>query len=144
MLELALVIGILAGFGVNAIVVIAQAMTIKVRPYIEAARVLGGSDTHIIFKQMVPNLMPIVLLFMMFTVTNAIFAEAVLSFFGLTEIEINWGLMINTTQLFGYLLRFDTWYLLLLASLTITLLCASFYKVDRALDEAVNPRLRER
>ncbi len=144
MLELALVIGILAGMGGNTVVIKAQALSIKVKPYVEAARISGGSDLHIIFKHLVPNLMPISLLFMMFTVTNAIFAEAVLSFFGLTEIEMSWGLMINTTQLFGYLLRFDTWYLLIPASLAITMLCASFYQVGRALDEVVNPRLRER
>jgi peptide/nickel transport system permease protein len=144
MVELALVIGLLGGFGGNTIVIKAQALTVKVRPFIEAARIAGGNDFHIIFRHLVPNLLPIALLFMMFTVTQAIFLEAVLSFFGLTEIQMSWGLMINTTQLFGYLLRFDTWYLLVPASLAITLLCASFYQVGRALDEVVNPRLRQR
>jgi peptide/nickel transport system permease protein len=93
---------------------------------------------------MVPNLMPISLLYMMFVVTNAIFIEAVLSFFGLTENEMSWGLMINTTSVLGYLLRFDTWYLLFPASIAITMLCSAFYLVGRALDEVVNPRLRQR
>lgn len=144
MIELALVIGVLSGFGGTAIVIKSQALTVKVKPYIEAARISGGGDWHIISRHMVPNLMPISLLYMMFVVTGAIFSEAVLSFFGLTEIEMSWGLMINTTQVFGYLLRFDTWYLLIPASLAITLLCAAFYLVGRALDEVVNPRLRRR
>lgn len=144
MLELALFIGVLSGFGGTAIVIKSQALTVKVKPYIEAARISGGGDFHIIFTHMVPNLLPIALLYMMFVVTGAIFSEAVLSFFGLTEIEMSWGLMINTTQVFGYLMRFDTWYLLIPASLAITLLCAAFYLVGRALDEVVNPRLRER
>ncbi len=144
MLELALVIGLLSGFGGTAIVIKSQALTVKVKPYIEAARIAGGGDFHIIFTHMIPNLLPIALLYMMFVVTGAIFSEAVLSFFGLTEIEMSWGLMINTTQVFGYLMRFDTWYLLIPASLAITLLCAAFYLVGRALDEVVNPRLRER
>ncbi|MCD6401745.1 MAG: ABC transporter permease [Anaerolineales bacterium] len=144
MIQLALVIGILSGFGGTAIVIKSQALTVKVKPYIEAARIAGGGDRHIIFKHMIPNLMPISLLYMMFVVTGAIFSEAVLSFFGLTEIDMSWGLMINTTQVFGYLLRFDTWYLLIPASLAITLLCAAFYLVGRALDEVVNPRLRQR
>jgi len=144
MLELALVIGILSGFGGTAIVIKSQALTVKVKPFIEAARIAGGGDFHIIFKHMVPNLLPIALLYMMFVVTGAIFSEAVLSYFGLTEIEMSWGLMINITQVFGYILRFDTWYLLIPASLSITLLCAAFYLVGRALDEVVNPRLRQR
>jgi len=144
MLELALVIGILSGFGGTAIVIKSQALTVKVKPFIEAARIAGGGDFHIIFKHMVPNLLPIALLYMMFVVTGAIFSEAVLSYFGLTEISMSWGLMINITQVFGYILRFDTWYLLIPASMSITLLCAAFYLVGRALDEVVNPRLRQR
>lgn len=144
MIELALVIGILSGFGGTAIVIKSQALTVKVKPYIEAARIAGGGDFHIIFKHMVPNLLPISLLYMMFVVTGAIFSEAVLSFFGLTTIEMSWGIMVNVTWLFGYLLRFDTWYLLIPASLAITTLCAAFYLVGRGLDEVVNPRLRRR
>lgn len=144
MIELAISLGIVGGFGATTIVIKSQALSVKVKPFIEAARIAGGSDRHIILRHMVPNLMPISLLYMMFVVTNAIFAEAVLSFFGLTEIEMSWGLMINTTQVLGYLLRFDTWYLLFPASISITLLCSAFYLVGRALDEVVNPRLRER
>lgn len=144
MIELALVIGILSGFGGTTIVIKSQALAIKVKPFIEAARVAGGGDFHIIFRHMIPNLLPISLLYMMFVVTGAIFSEAVLSYFGLTTIQMSWGIMINTTQLFGYLLRFDTWYLLIPASLAITTLCAAFYLVGRALDEVVNPRLRRR
>lgn len=144
MIELALVIGLLSGFGGTTIVIKSQALAIKVKPFIEAARIAGGGDFHIILKHMVPNLLPISLLYMMFIVTNAIFVEAVLSYFGLTTIQMSWGLMINTTKVFGYLLRFDTWYLLIPASLSITLLCAAFYLVGRALDEVVNPRLRRR
>jgi len=144
MLELAIVFGLLFGFGGTAIIVKSQALTVKVRPYIEAARIAGGSDWHIIFKHMVPNLLPVSLLYMMFTVNTAIAYEAILSFFGLTTIQMSWGLMINTTQFFGYLLRFDTWWLLFPASIAITTLCAAFYLVGRAMDEVVNPRLRRR
>lgn len=144
MLQLALVLGVLIGFGTTMVVIKSQGLAIKVKPYIEAARIAGGSDRHIILKHMIPNLMPIALLYMMFTVTTAIAIEAVLSFFGLLAIPMSWGIMINTTQNFGYILRFDTWYLLFPASLAITFLCAAFYLVGRALDEVINPRLRTR
>lgn len=144
MFELALLIGVLSGFGGNTIVIKSQALSVKVKPFIEAARIAGGSDFHIIFTHLIPNLLPIALLYMMFVVTSAIFSEAVLSYFGLTTIRMSWGIMINTAQTQGYLLRFDTWYLLIPASLAITLLCAAFYLVGRALDEVVNPRLRSR
>jgi peptide/nickel transport system permease protein len=144
LIHLAFVVGILSGFGSTAVIVKSQALTVKVRTYIEAARVAGGNDAHIIFRHIVPNLLPLSFLYMMFTVTNAIFSEAVLSFFGLLNIRMSWGLMIFTTQAAGYLLDIDKWWLIFPASLSITMLCAAFYLVGRALDEVVNPRLRRR
>lgn len=145
MIELALLIGVLSGFGGTTIIFKAQALTIKVKPYIEAAKVAGGSDLHIIFRHIVPNLMPLAFLNMMFTVTGAIFSEAALSFFGLLNLRMSWGIMINTTQAAGYLLGgWKYWYLIVPPGLAITLLCSAFYLVGRALDEVVNPRLRRR
>jgi peptide/nickel transport system permease protein len=144
MIELAIVLGLLFGFGSTTVVVKSQAMAVIVKPFIEAARIAGGGDRHIIFKHMVPNLLPISLLYMMFTVYSAIAIEATLSFFGLTSIPMSWGIMINVTWVFGYLLRFDTWWLLFPPSIAITTLCAAFYLVGRAMDEVVNPKLRKR
>jgi peptide/nickel transport system permease protein len=145
MVHLAIVYGILAGFGGNTIVMKSQALSIKVKAYIEAARVAGGSDGHIIFTHLVPNLLPLSFLFMMVTVTNAIFSEAVLSFLGLLNIRMSWGIMIQVTQAAGYLLiSWKYWYLMFPAGLAISLLCSAFYLVGRALDEVINPRLRRR
>jgi peptide/nickel transport system permease protein len=57
MIHLAIVYGILAGFGGTTIVIKSQALTIKVKAYIEAARIAGGNDAHIIFTHLVPNLL---------------------------------------------------------------------------------------
>jgi peptide/nickel transport system permease protein len=142
---LAIVIGILSGFGGTTIIFKAQALTIKVKPYIESAKVAGGSDWHVVFYHIVPNLMPLAFLNMMFTVTGAIFSEAALSFFGLLNVRMSWGIMIYTTQAAGYMLRgLKYWYLILPGGLSITLLCTAFYLIGRALDSVVNPRLRQR
>jgi peptide/nickel transport system permease protein len=141
---LALVLGILAGFGATTIIIKSQALTVKVRTYVEAARVAGGSHWHIIFRHIIPNLLPLSFLYMMFTVTDAIAAEAALSYLGLLNIEMSWGLMINTTRTAGYLLNAETWWLIVPPGLSITLLCGAFYLVGRAMDEVVNPRLRRR
>jgi peptide/nickel transport system permease protein len=142
---LALVYGVLVGFGGQTIVIKSQAISIKVKPYIEAARAAGGSDWHIILTHLIPNLMPLAFLYMMFTVTGAVFAEAALSFFGLLNIRMSWGIMINTAQASGYLLAGPEYlHLMLPAGVAITLLCSAFYMVGRALDEVVNPRLRQR
>lgn len=144
-ITLALVYGILVGFGGQTIVIKSQALSIKVKPFIEAARAAGGSDWHILFTHMVPNLLPLAFLYMMFTVTGAVFAEAALSFFGLLNIRMSWGIMINTAQAAGYLLAGPEYlHLMLPAGLAITSLCSAFYMVGRALDEIINPRLRQR
>lgn len=145
LLVLAVVIGILSGFGGATIIFKAQALTIKVKPYIESAKIAGGSNQHVVFYHIVPNLMPLAFLNMMFTVTGAIFSEAALSFFGLLNVRMSWGIMIYTTQAAGYMLQgLEYWYLILPAGLSITLLCTAFYLIGRALDSVVNPRLRER
>lgn len=142
---LALVIGIISGFGATGVIIKSQALAIKVKPYIEAARVAGGSHAHIIAKHIIPNLLPLAFLYMMFTVTAAIFVEAVLSFFGILNIRMSWGIMIHTTEAAGYLLSGPRyWWLVMPAGASITLLSSSFYLVGRALDEIVNPRLRRR
>ena len=142
---LALIIGVLGGFGGTAIILKSQALSIKVKPYIEAARVAGGGHFHIIFVHIVPNLLPLSLLYMMFTVTSAIFAEAVLSFLGLLDLRMSWGIMIHTANVGGYLLGGTKyWWLVVPAGASITLLCSAFYLAGRALDEVVNPRLRQR
>jgi peptide/nickel transport system permease protein len=144
LIHLAFIIGILSGFGATAVVIKSQALTVKVRTYIEAARVAGGSDAHIITRHVIPNLLPLSFLYMMFTVTTAIFSEAVLSYLGFLNVRMSWGLIIHTTETAGYLLDIQRWWLIFPASLSITALCAAFYLVGRALDEIVNPRLRRR
>ncbi len=143
--ELALLIGILSGFGATGVVLKSQALSVVVKPYIDAARSAGGGHFHIIMVHIVPNLLPLSFLYMMFTVTSAIFSEAVLSFLGLLNVRMSWGLMIHTTESAGYLLQVaEFWWLIFPASLSITLLCSAFYLVGRSLDEVVNPRLRRR
>jgi peptide/nickel transport system permease protein len=141
---LGLLLGLLNGFGGTAIILKSQALAVKVKPFIDAARVAGGNNWHIIFRHIIPNVLPLSFLYMMFTVTEAISLEATLSFFGLLNVDMSWGLMIQIAQAEGYLLRFDTWWLIVPPGIAVTLLAAAFFLVGRAMDEVVNPRLRAR
>jgi peptide/nickel transport system permease protein len=144
LLQLAVWIGIFAGLGGTVLVVKAQALSVQTRAYIDAARTLGGSDGYILLRHVIPHLAPISFLYMMFTVTEAVFSEAVLSYFGLINVKITWGMMIHMAAASGYLLRPEIWWLVLPAGASITLLCTSFYLVGRALEDVVPPRLRTR
>lgn len=145
MVTLGVMIGVLSGFGGVAIVLKSQALSIKVKAYIDAARVAGGSDWHVIFRHIIPNVLPLSFLYMMFGVTEAIAIEATLSFFGLLNVPMTWGIMINQAQTNGYLLSGTSyWWLLFPAGLAVSFLCFAFFLVGRGMDEVINPRLRAR
>ncbi len=147
LLMLALILAVLTGFGGTAIILKSQALQVKVKPFIEAARVSGGSNFHIIWSHIVPNVLPLSFLYMMFSVTGAIFTEAALAFLGFLNVNMSLGMIIQYANSYGYLIGsrlVPYWYMWLPPGLVISLLCAGFYFIGRGLDEVVNPRLRER
>lgn len=143
LVKLAVVLGILSGFGGSSIVLKSQALSVTVRPYIEAAKVAGGGHWHVIFRHIIPNVLPLSFLYLMMGVTGAIMSEATLSFLGLLQAPISWGLTIQFARQFGYSF-YQAWWLYLPAGITITLFCGAFYAVGRGLDTIVNPKLRKR
>ena len=143
LITLGIVIGLINGFGGTTIVLKSQALSIKVKPYIEAAKISGGSHLHIIFKHILPNILPLSFLYLMRGVTTAVMSEATLSFLGLLNAPISWGLIIEFARSFGYSF-YEAWWLYLAPGLAITLFCGAFYLIGRGLDPIVNPELRER
>jgi peptide/nickel transport system permease protein len=137
--------GLLTGLGGQAIVVKSQTLTVKVRPFIEAARLAGGGHGHIIGRHILPSLMPIAIVHGVFTVVGAVLTESLLSFFGRTSYHLSWGMMIwlgqETFRLFTVK---GQWHAILPPALSIMFYCGAFYLVGRALDEVFNPRLRRR
>ena len=143
--HLAVVLGTLGGLGGSVITIKSQALQVKVKPFVDSARITGGSRMNILFSHVLPNVAPLALLFMVFSVTGAIASESVLSFLGLLNIDMSWGLMIYLAQVEGFIfsgLKF--WWLILPAGLSVTFLAGGFYLVGRGLDEVFNPRLRRR
>lgn len=137
--------GVLTGLGSQAIVVKSHTLAIAVKPYIEAARVVGGGHRHIIRRHILPGLMPLTIVHAVFTVVGAVLTESLLSFFSRTRYYLSWGMMVwlgqETFRLFD--IR-GQWHVLLPPALAIMLFCSAFYLVGRALDEVFNPRLRKR
>ena len=112
--HLAVVLGTIGGLGGSVITIKSQALQVKVKPFVDSARITGGSNMKILFSHVLPNVAPLALLFMVFSVTGAIASESVLSFLGLLNIEMSWGLMIYLAQVEGYIfsgLKF--WWLIL-------------------------------
>ncbi len=140
---IAVTYGILTGLGMQAIVVKAQTLSITAKPYVEAARIAGGGRLHILWRHILPALMPITLVHAVFTVVGAVLVESLLSFFGRTWINVSWGTMIWLGQeTFRWFTLEGQWHAIVAPALAIMLFCSAFYLVGRALDEIVNPRLQ--
>ena len=143
--HLAVVLGVIGGLGGSVITIKSQALQVKVKPFVDSARITGGSNMKIIFSHILPNVAPLALLFMVFSVTGAIASESTLSFLGLLNIEMSWGIMIYLSQTDGYIFSgMAYWWLILPAGLAVTFLSGGFYLVGRGLDDVFNPRLRKR
>ncbi|HII41358.1 MAG TPA: ABC transporter permease [Thermoplasmata archaeon] len=124
-------------------VVRSQVLTLKERPFVDAARVSGASDLRLVFLHIAPNVLPFSFLYMSLTVSGAIITEAILSFLGLGDpYVISWGGILSSVLTQGGALTY--WWWLVPPGLCITFLSLGFYLLGRGFDEIINPRLRRR
>jgi peptide/nickel transport system permease protein len=123
-------------------VIRAQTLSLKQRPFIDAARVAGASHLRIIFRHIMPNVLPLSFLYMTFRVTSAIIIEAALAFLGFGDPgTVSWGMMLQWVWKTGHMFRAPYW--LLPPGICISLITLSFYMLGRAMDEVLDPRLRK-
>ena len=74
----------------------AQVLSLKEREYVEAARVLDLGTGHILFREVLPNMTSFIVINFVIAMTNAIYGQIILYFFGLVPmVDDNWGLMIQ-------------------------------------------------
>ena len=133
----------LLGWPGIARVIRAQVLTLKERPFVDAARVSGASDLRLIFLHIAPNVLPFSFLYMSLAVAGAIITEAALSFLGLGDATVvSWGGILSNLITQGGALSY--WWWLLPPGLCITFLSLGFYLLGRGFDEIINPRLRRR
>jgi peptide/nickel transport system permease protein len=121
-------------------VVRSSALAIREIPYIDAARANGFSNTRIILRHMVPNVMAPFLIMITSFVGQAILLEASLSFLGLGVQEPTpaWGLMLKNAQEY---IRQEPW-IAIWPGVAITLAVFGFNLFGDALRDALDPRLR--
>ena len=123
-------------------VIRAQTLSLKQRPFIEAAKVAGASHMRIIFRHIMPNVLPLAFLYMTFRVTSAIIIEAALAFLGFGDPStVSWGMMLQWVWKTGHMFKAPYW--LLPPGICISLITLSFYMLGRAMDEVLDPRLRK-
>lgn len=127
----------------SARVVRAQTLALKQRQFIAAARVRGASDLRIIYRHIMPNILPLLLLYTAFNIAWSIIAEAGASFLGFGDPnQLSWGGMLYELWISGQSRK--AWWWFAPPSLAIVLLVSSLVFVSRAYEEVANPRLRQR
>jgi peptide/nickel transport system permease protein len=122
-------------------VVRAAALSVRVMPYVDAARAAGYSNSRIIFRHMTPNVAaPYLIMFTAF-IAQAILAEASLSFLGLgvTEPTPAWGLMLsgNAADFFD-----KAPWMILFPGIAISLAVFAFNLAGDSLRDYLDPRFK--
>ncbi|MFD5866201.1 ABC transporter permease [Agromyces sp. NPDC127015] len=140
-LLVALVLGI-TGWAGSAVVLRAQARSLRTREYVAAARVAGERPARIIFVEILPNLVPLLAAQFIFGVIFAVLGEAGLSYLGLGPTgSITLGTMLNDAQT-GQAVGTGAWWWFVPPGLIIAALGAGLSLINFAIDEVVNPKLR--
>jgi peptide/nickel transport system permease protein len=118
-------------------------MQVKELSYIDAARAYGASNLRIIFRYLVPRILPLIIPQIIILVPFFVFLEAALAILGLGDPVLpTWGKLINDANSEGALFN-GYYYWILEPSALLMLAGLAFAMVGFALDRVFNPRLRE-
>ena len=140
LLNIVIVIGVTSWPG-TALLIRSQTLSIRERPYLERARVLGAGSSHQIRRHILPNVMPMVFANTTLTVAIAILTETTLSFLGLGDpTRVSWGSMLDDAFGVGAITT-GAWWFIIPPGVCIVLVVLSFTLVGQALEEVLNPRL---
>lgn len=119
----------------------AEFLRIRELEYVTAARSIGARDGRIMWKVILPNALPPLIVSATLTIGVAILFQAGLSFLGLDDPNtMSWGLMIGANR--QYVL--DAWWPVTFPGLAIFLTVFAVSLVGDGLNDAFNPKLRER
>lgn len=125
-------------------VIRSQVLSIKTKGYVEAARSIGTAISTILFRHILPGVVPIALSQFVMAASNSILIEASLSFLGLGDpFAKSWGTILYYAQARGAFLT-DAWlWWVLPPGVLITALVLGFAFTGYSLEEVLNPRLRK-
>lgn len=130
----------LGGWVGYARLVRAQVLAAREKEYVEAARALGATDSRILIRHILPNIIQPVIVQAAIGMAGAILAEATLSFLGLgvPPPTASWGSMLND----GRSHLFDAPHLVIFPAITVMLAVLSFNFIGDALRDLLDPRSR--
>jgi peptide/nickel transport system permease protein len=124
--------------------VYSMALQIKEETYIEASRALGAGSGRLIFRHMVPILVPYSFASMALSVPGAVVYESTISLLGLGDASIvTWGQILHDSFTGGAVLN-GLWWWVVPPGLMIALMGMTFSFIGFAMDKILHPKLRTR
>ena len=118
----------------------AEFLSLRNREFVDAARNLGVSDTAIIFREILPNALPPIVVYASVVMALAILLESALAFMGLGDPNhASWGNMIGQ----GRAVLRSAWYCAAIPGIVIVLTVLSFSLLGEGLNDALNPRQKK-
>lgn len=122
----------------------AIALQLKEEVFVEASKALGANHWRLIFRHIMPLILPLTFANMAFSVPGAILTEAGLSLLGLGDPTIvTWGGILHDAQTGGAFIN-NLWWWIIPPGLIMALLASSFVFVGWAMDKILHPKLRTR
>jgi peptide/nickel transport system permease protein len=124
----------------TARIVRAQTLAVEARPFVERAHALGAGHRQVMLRQVLPNVMPLILVSSTLTVSGAILTETTLQFLGLgNPTDVSWGGLLNQAVQQGAVTSGAWWYLLP-PGIAILIVVLGFTLTSRAIEDVLNPR----
>jgi peptide/nickel transport system permease protein len=119
-----------------------QMLSLREKDFVSAAVVTGEGMPRIVFSEILPNMLSLVMLSFFGAVIYTIGADAGLAFLGFENVNIvSWGTMLYWATNSSALLQ-EAWWTFLPPGLCIALVCFATTMLIYAMDEVTNPRLR--
>ena len=116
----------------------AEFLTLRTREFVQAARIQGLSDLHLMLREVLPNALPPVIVYASVVMAVAILLESALAFLQLSDPNVpSWG---NLIGLGRSVLRVE-WYVSAIPGVAILLTILGVSLVGQGLNDALNPRL---
>jgi ABC-type dipeptide/oligopeptide/nickel transport system permease subunit len=118
-------------------------LSLKERPYVEAAQALGASKLYILLRHVIPFTVHLLLFGFIIRIPFSILLEAGLSILGFGDpFQPSWGKMISEALAGGALIS-GAWWWIIPPVLGLSTLSLGFVYLGYVLDDILNPRLRE-
>lgn len=136
------VVLVVTGYSYGARQLRVQALSLRNRDFLEAARVRGERSIYIIFVELLPTMTSLIVASFLGSALYAVLAAAGVQFVGLGNPNtVSWGTMLNSAQQ-GNALGSGLWAWAIMPGLALALLGAAFALLNYAFDELSNPALR--